>query len=382
MNRKRNKSKQLKVLKYFPTLLICILTLPANYSGKPLRLNVTSCDPKFLNTKCPISTVPSHTKTNNDFTNYPSDEKVTDKPTINEIFVLTSILILILATILTSIVLGYFYSVPIVKQSLLLFLYQDVCKLALLLNVTASVAIVTCYAYGNGLTIPPTPAKVVAYGLSNITLHLLLATNAHGFLHLYSMKEMVLDPTFPWVEDDRVAIKMMRFISLVFVTSVTSLLFAYEQYPKPYYTMIGDHMPITELPIGTNALSMLIGVLIVTYIITLLASVFYEQRSIYFGESATIPSGLRHLSSLFIFFGGLVLVFGAILNFMSDGKLWIMTLIFQILFGVLAQISIISTSSEIKGYVKGIFQASTLFLSDFYEQYFSRRSPQVYPIED
>jgi hypothetical protein len=197
------------------------------------------------------------------------------------------------------------------------------------------------------------------------------------------MKEMVLDPTFPWLEDDRVAIKIMRFICLVFVTSVTSLPFAYEEYPKAYYTMIGDHRPITELPIGTIALSMRIGVLIVTYIITLLASVFYEQRSIYFGESTTVPSGVRHLSSISIF---LILVLDLVFEtnfiFMSDGKFWIMLLIFQILFGVLSQVFIISTSSEIKGYVKGIFQASTLSVSDFYEQYFSRHSPQVYPLED
>jgi hypothetical protein len=196
------------------------------------------------------------------------------------------------------------------------------------------------------------------------------------------MKEMVLDPKFPCVEDDRVAIKMMRFISLVFVTSVTTLLFAYEEYPRPYYYMIGDQRPITELPMGTNALLMLIGVLIATYIIALFASVFYQQRSIFFGENTAISSGFRHFSSLIIFFTGLGLVFGAIFNFMGDGKYWTMLLIFQTLFGVFSQISVISTSSEIKGYVRGIFQASTLFVGDFYEQYFSRRSPQVYPIED
>ena len=106
MNRKRNKSKQLKVLKYFPTILICILTLPANYSGKPLSLNVTSCEPEFPNTKCLINTVTSYTKTNQDGTNYPADDNVTVNPTVNENFVLTIILVLTLAMMCFSMILG------------------------------------------------------------------------------------------------------------------------------------------------------------------------------------------------------------------------------------------------------------------------------------
>jgi hypothetical protein len=86
---------------------------------------------------------------------------------------------------------------------------------------SSSMTILTCYASGNGLIIPQTPAKVVAYCTVNLFVHLQLASNAQGFIHLYSMKEMVLDPPLPWVEDDRFAIKMMQLISLVFVTSVT-----------------------------------------------------------------------------------------------------------------------------------------------------------------
>jgi hypothetical protein len=376
MNRKRNKSKQLKVFKYLPTILICILTLPANYVGKPLRLNVTSCDPELTNTKCPISTFTSHTKTNNDVTNYPAYDKFTVKPTVNESLLLTSILVLILATILSAIILGYFNSVPIVKQSLLLFLNQDVTKLALLLNGSASMAIITCYAIGNGITIPPTPAKVVTYCMMNLGLHTLLATNAQGFLHLYSMKEMVLDPSLPWVKDDGLAIKMMRLISLVFVTSVTSVVFAYGGYPKVYYNMIGTTKSITELPIGISAFKIFLCVLIVTYIITSLAAVFYERRSTLVNNT-TIPSGVKHLP----FFTILLLALGVISNFLGDEDFWVVLLIYQTVFGVLSPMTIILTSSQPKGYVKGTFQAFMILVSDFYERYCSRRSPQVYPIE-
>ena len=381
MDKKRRKFKQPRLLKYLPTILICTLIFPANYSGKPLRLNFTLCDPESPNTKCPISTFTYHTKLNDDATNYPAVDKILDQPTVTKTFLTSSILILILATLLLSLILGYFYSVPIVKQSLVLYLHRDISKLTLLLNGSASMSIVTCYAYGNGVTITPTTAKVVAYFLSNLVLYLLLAFNAQGFLHLYSMKEMVLDPTLPGMDDDRVAIKMMRFISIVFVTFLTSLLFAYEGYPKPYYSMTGDTKLISELPIGTVAFTMLLFVLIVTYIITSLAAVFYTQRSIYFGDSTTIPRGLRHLSLLFIFFLGLG-VSAIMFNSISDGDIWIVLLIYQILFGVLSPITLILTSSQLKDYVKGIFQAFTLFVRDFYEQYCSCRSPQVHPMEE
>ena len=380
MNRKRNKSKQHKLLKYFPILLICVFIFPANYTGKSLRLNSTSCHLEFPDTKCPRSTVTSHTEINGNVTNNPADDKTPDNPIVNGNFLITSILILTISTILTLLILGYFYSVPIVKQSLVLFLYQDISKLALLLNGSASMAILTCYYYGNGITIPPTPAKIITYCISNLGLYLLLACNAQGFLHLYSMKEMVLDPNLTWLEDDRVAIKAMRVISLVFVTFVTSLLFACEGYPKFYYNMIGNNKPITELPMGTFAFTILIGLLIATYIITSLVAVFYERRSI-LGHNTQITSGLRHLPYAFVLISGFVLTFTGIFNFLGDGEFWIIPLIFQIFIGGFSPIIIISTSSQVKGYIKEIFQAPRLFISDFYEKYWTRRSPQVYPIE-
>ena len=190
------------------------------------------------------------------------------------------------------------------------------------------------------------------------------------------MKEMVLDPPLPWAEDDRFTIKRMRLISLVFITSVTSLLFAYEGYPKVYYSMIGTKKPITELPIGTFAFAMSQCVLVVTYIVTSLAAVFYERRSTLVNNT-TIPSGVKHLASALTFFLGLILAYGVIFEFLGDGDIWIVLLLYQIVFGVFSPLNTISTSSQLKDYVKGAFLAFILFVSDFYEKFCSRRSPHV-----
>ena len=132
---------------------------------------------------------------------------------------------------------------------------------------------------------------------------------------------MVLDPPSPWVDDDRFAIKMMRLFSLVLVTSVTSLLFANQGYPKLYYYMTGKTKPITELPIGTFVFTMFLCVLMVTYVITSLAAVFYERRST-LGNDTTLPIGVRHLSWAYTFFYGLILTLGVIFNFLGDGEFW------------------------------------------------------------
>jgi hypothetical protein len=141
--------------------------------------------------------------------------------------------------------------------------------------------------------------------------------------------------------------------------------------------MIGENTPIADLPIGTTAFSILIGVLIVTYMITSVAALFYEQRSIYFGNNTTIPRGVKYLSCLVTVFMGFCQIYGAIFDFLSGGELWVLLLMRQILFGVISPILIISTSSQLKNYVKGTFQPFTSFVSVFFEQCCSRRSPQV-----
>ena len=143
MKRNRKRSKQRKLLKYLATILICIFIFPANYSGKPLGLTFTSWDPEFPSTKYPISTVTSHPNLSDAVINYLAADQISDTPTVTETFVTISILVLILATILLSLTLGYFYSVPIVKQSLVLYLYQDISILVFLFNVVCSMAILT-----------------------------------------------------------------------------------------------------------------------------------------------------------------------------------------------------------------------------------------------
>ena len=145
--------------------------------------------------------------------------------------------------------------------------------------------------------------------------------------------------------------------------------------------MIGDLRHIMDLPIGTISFTMVIIILIITYPISSLAALFYERRHVFVGNTR-IPSELRYLPWALVFFAGYVLTVGILLNIWGKGILWIALLIFQMIFGVLKPIAIISTSPKLRLYVQGILEHCTIFLKNIKDQYLCPRSSQVSPIQE
>jgi hypothetical protein len=182
------------------------------------------------------------------------------------------------------------------------------------------------------------------------------------------------------VEDERTSMKKMRVTSLVLVTGITSLLFANEEYPKMYYHMIGNNVPISELPRGTSVFTFLMGLLIVTYISSSLAAKFYERENVPVGD-AQIPSELKYFPGALIWFVAFILVAGILFNVLSEEKFWISILILQMGFGVVPPILIISTSYQLQTYVKSFFQDATTFIVGMFRHYCLPRSIQIHPNE-
>ena len=376
MNRKRNKTTGFKILKYLPGIFLCFLIFPVNYSGKTLRVKTNSCGPEFSNKECPYSTVKSSTNVNDAATSNPVEDKVGDNAQVTVNVVIISIFLLILSTILISLILRYFYGVSILKQSLTLFLYQDVAKLLLLLNGLLSLAIFILYSNGNGSSnaMPPTFAKIFTYCTGSLILHLLLAGNVLAFLHLYSMKKMVVVPPWTWMEDERVAMKKMRLTSLGLVTFGMTLMFAYQAYPKLYYIMMGDLRPFTELPIGTFVHVVLSWLLVITYIISSLAATLYERRCVIVDDTIVPrwPGPTVFVTVLLIgkYWGGM-----KFLNLLLTFQVCVVVFVF----------AIIATSCQLRGYLRAIFkdfQDAALVMKDYFPLYRSLRSPQVHPIQE
>ena len=378
MNRKRNKSKGFNILKYLPAILIYVLIFPTNYSGKILRLKTNACGPEFPNNKYPQSTVKSNPNVNDATTSNPADEKVDDTEKVTGNVVIISLLMLVLSTILITIILRYFYGLSIVKQSLVLFLYQDRAKLLLLFNGLLSLGLIIVYCYGSRsrVAMPPIAAKIMAYCIASLSFHTLLSSNVLAFLHLYSMKKMAIVPPLKWMEDESVAMKKMRLTSFVLVTFGKTLLFAYQAYPKLYYIWIGDMRPFTELPIGTSVHALLNIFLVITYTISSVVATFYAPRCVIVGDTM-----LPRFPWPIIFF-----IAGCIGDYLyGREKIWIALLTVQICVGVLAPIAVIATSYQLRRYVQGIlqdFQDATLFIKDFLPIQYLSRAPQVHPIQE
>jgi MFS family permease len=194
------------------------------------------------------------------------------------------------------------------------------------------------------------------------------------------MKEMVIDPYLQWVDDERTAMKKMRLMSLVFVTGITYLSFATEGYPKMYYNMIGNDVPITELPIGTSALTFLLGLLIITCMSFSLASKFYERKN-NMSVDTQIPRELIYFPLSLIGFIVFIILCGIIFNCLGNGQIWSVLRIMQIVFGILSPVLIISTSFQLRSNVQCIYQDSTTFVMGAFRSYYSPRSRQIHPIE-
>ena len=165
MNGKRNKTNAYKLLKYLSFSLICVVFFPPNCSGKQLRFNNSSNSTELQQQPRNISIVTIEQKVDNNSKDYgvSNPAKVTGSIFIINIFVV------FLASLLISLILGYLYSASIVKQGLVLFLYQDTAKHFLLLIFTSSSAIATCYFKGDGVTIQPIHAKWISFFQVNFT---------------------------------------------------------------------------------------------------------------------------------------------------------------------------------------------------------------------
>ena len=132
MKRKRNKCKKRKLFKYLPIILICVLFSPANYSGKRLDLKASLTTVGSLNKQRHTTTRTSAQNLEETFMNNEKVNDVSDPAKLIGKLVIINIFILIPSAALISLILGYLSNTSILKQGLVLFLYQDTARLVLL----------------------------------------------------------------------------------------------------------------------------------------------------------------------------------------------------------------------------------------------------------
>ena len=384
MKGRRKNRKSLKTLKFWPVIYLCLITLPCNYSG--LRIAVhnnnnnsfsfpsTSITPK-PHTVVSIEKVERLTDANKDSKNVVVDRNF---------MVLTAFLV-ISVTLLLSLILGYLHSVSTVKHCLMLYLYLEFVRTFLSIFWIWFIIVINCFVTGNGMTIDPSSAKFLSYCWHGVVLHFLFTLNLMGLLKFYMTKEMVLDPSMPWNDDDLTLFKKLRIGSYLASASLLTAMYTTLGHPKIYYGLVGDYRPIWEFPTGTLISFGIVIFLITTYAIISIGTTFYQKKE---GEhiGRRFPDKLNCLSKMAILFGFIV-YFGVMINIFKDGYLWIVQTLIASTLGILTRI--ILSTLQLKTYVRKVINRSTSEMIDFLHQKYAqipslslfKFSSQIQPIE-
>ena len=104
-----------------------------------------------------------------------------DKETIHLMvggpFVLFSVLILLISTILLTLIWKYLNSASITKQGVLLYLYEDAVGIVLIADWVWFAVVVSCSVSTTGSCLSELPATVMSFCICAIELQLLLTLN-------------------------------------------------------------------------------------------------------------------------------------------------------------------------------------------------------------
>ena len=380
MNCRCKNRKSLKTLTFWPVIYLCLITLPCNYSG--FRITVRN---KSFSFHSPSITPKLHTVVTTEkverFTDANKDLKtvVVDRNSM----VLTAFLV-ISVTILLSLILGYLHSVSTVKHCLMLYLYLEFVRTFLSIFWIWFIIVINCFVTGNGMTIDPSSAKFLSYCWHGAVLHLLFILNLMGVLKFYMTKEMVLDPSMPWNDDDLTLFKKLRIGSYLASASLLTAMYTTLGHPKIYYGLVGDYRPIWEFPTGTLISLGIVLFLITTYALISIGTIFYQKKDEHIG--GRFPDKLNCLSKLAILLGFIV-YFSVMMNIFKDGYLWIVQTLIASTLGILTRI--ILSTPQLKTYVQKVINRSTSEIIDFLHQTYAQIpspslfnfSSQIQPIE-
>ena len=269
VNMRCKRSGSYRISKLF-FIYVFVLLIPINYLGNPIKANNVANNPlaKDCHTNLPISSQSREALQKDQADQSYFDANIVFSTWISVILVLSSFLLLL--------ILRYLSSLPLNKECLLLYLYRDVLRL-IFLKTWSEVGLAVLYK-ANGNIINEANAKFTSYLPFALSLGLLLMLNACSFLKLWMAKSRVLDPLVVHYEyDDETAIKIIRcLISFLVIAFVGMLYFNEIYHPLYYYLHALPKSPI-DLPTGALMLRLVHMILMFTYVILHIVSLFYDH---------------------------------------------------------------------------------------------------------
>ena len=178
---------------------------------------------------------------------------------VGPLFVLLSIFIILLSSILFIVIWSYLNNVSTAKRCFLLYLFQDMIGIGILTSWVWFGLIIGCYINGNGTKLPSIEAAIFSCSLMSLELGFGILASLCSVIKLYQRKENVIDIPLPWNAEEDKIIRGIRIIICSITPLFVSVLSLAGFPPHLYFHLVGDNISFSALPYGSIIFECLVG---------------------------------------------------------------------------------------------------------------------------
>ena len=181
----------------------------------------------------------------------------------------------------------------------------------------------------------------------------------------------------PWEDSenrDPSVVAKIRILCILFVLIIVLTMVVSKGFPKVYYKLIGDYQSLNGWPIGSSILLAIYVILTGIYVLTSLATAFYQKKNSSFVDS-TLPIQFLILPRMFLLIVSTILYGYIYFKMFGNGQLWFILQLLLTVTGILSPAYMISDTTPLWAYAKSQYEAATRFLRTC-----KPRSSQIEPI--
>ena len=331
--------------KYFPWFFLIALCVLVNYKGHCASLQNIS--------NLPITVPSTMAKTSTPVVIIQITPSENSKyPMNNKPFIVFALVSVVISTTLYILILNYLNGHSLVNTCVLLYLYKDVVKLIMAMNIVWFLGLVIRYSCDNEHSIYKAYAKIMCMFVWGMMFLFLILMNVIAILKMYMMKKMLVDPPMPWGEDENLGISIIRIASCVLVIIFVAIMWTLGIHPNTYYIYTGDEATLHTSSVVTAIFPMLITFFLVTFTITSLGTKYFQLKHRQNIDTG-ITSEINCFPLIIVIFFAFVLFTGI---FYWKNERWKFYLILGRIVSVLAPLFVILKTPQLRSHVNKTLQ--------------------------
>ena len=358
MNRNKGVEKKhlrhSRFLKYFAWIAVFSLMVPSKYTGHCTSLKNVSI---FVTSERTNEEKNMLAKATDAIT---STSQVTG-PRFSmgkKLFSLSLILSHVVILLVSLSMLGYLDSLPIVKQTLIFYLYKDFTFSLITLNCSWVLLRVLHFTSFNGYEMNDLVIKMMGFLVYFMTVQHLVFLNIITILNLYTRKKAMIDPPMPWGDNDDLGLKIIRLSTVVSIFVFTATLYMNGMYPILYFFFKnGYNTSLADLPKETAIFLVPILFLIITFLITSLVAIHYKYT-----RQQNLDTGIPQHHYILDLLGVVLIIARLFFSAFGLSSIWNLLTI-NSLASIFMQLVIILKNDELTSYVKSYLSFDILHLN-------------------